>query len=186
MKKLFILTVFLLTGNFVFANSPINYLPNYQDPLQQTMNNIQSFQQIQANTLQSQRQGQVNFVETTSRQASQSNYTKDEVERLTSIVPVGDNIYDCKQIAFNVGLLNAAVNQCGIKVNSATKTARTLCSSWANTKGIWQGRGAWAGFGEVANIEQEGQQHFQYTLQTLGKQQTCSKIKQQKSDFLVE
>lgn len=53
MKRLSILgLVFFSMGSLAFANQPINYLPNYQDPLQQTMNNIQSFQQIQQNRIQ--------------------------------------------------------------------------------------------------------------------------------------
>ena len=109
-------------------------------------------------------------------------FTREElINRLTSHVPIKDNIYSCSQVVYNYSLSQQAVKSCGFsRLSSAADTGNVMCHSWASLKSN-------GSFVQIRAAAKEAEKDFNSNyLSSQKKDAMCSTILSKYSDFIIE
>lgn len=124
------------------------------------------------------------FLISTSVSASSplDSFTREElIDRLTSVIPIKDNLYSCEQVIYNYNLSKKAINSCGFsRLSSAADTGSTMCNSWAMLKSD-------GSFVKIRSIAKKAERDFDEKYSSsLKKDAICSRVFTTYSDFIVK
>lgn len=109
-------------------------------------------------------------------------FSRDElVSRLTSHIPIKENIYSCSQVVYNYSFSQQAVRSCGFsRLSSAADTGNVMCHSWATLKSD-------GSFVKTRSVAKEAERDFNLNYSASQKKDAmCSTVLSRYSDFIVE